>query len=56
MTLAKVSPGQPLRIPADTFNAFVDAAAAFQATRTARLLSGRGRAWRRSSHSACRMA
>ncbi|MCK6487967.1 MAG: hypothetical protein L6R48_06510 [Planctomycetes bacterium] len=34
MTLAKVRPGQPLRIPADTFNAFVDVAAAYQATRT----------------------
>jgi len=31
MTLTKVSPGQPLRITADTFNAFVDAAAAHQA-------------------------
>ncbi|MBN8523799.1 MAG: hypothetical protein J0M02_00530 [Planctomycetes bacterium] len=33
MTLAKVSPGQPLRIPAETFNAFVDAAVAYQADR-----------------------
>lgn len=31
MTLTKVSPGQPLRISADAFNAFVDAAAAHQA-------------------------
>ena len=40
MTLAKVSPGQPLRIPADTFNAFVDAAVAYQATRTSRQAEG----------------
>jgi hypothetical protein len=39
-TLAKVSPGQPLPIPADTFNAFVDAAAAFQASRTSRQAEG----------------
>lgn len=40
MTLAKVSAGQPLRIPAETFNAFVDAAAAFQARRTSRQAEG----------------
>jgi hypothetical protein len=40
VTLAKVSPGQPLRIPADTFNAFVDAAVAYQATRTSRQADG----------------
>jgi hypothetical protein len=40
VTLAKVSPGQPLRIPAETFNAFVDAAVAFQATRTSRQAEG----------------
>lgn len=40
MTLAKVSPGQPLRIPAETFNAFVDAAVAYQATRTSRQAEG----------------
>ncbi len=40
MTLAKVSAGQPLRIPAETFNAFVDAAAAFQASRTSRQAEG----------------
>jgi len=40
VTLAKVSPGQPLRIPAETFNAFVDAAVAYQATRTSRQAEG----------------
>ncbi len=40
MTLAKVSPGQPLRITADTFNAFVDAAAAYQASRSSRQAEG----------------
>jgi hypothetical protein len=33
VTLTKVSPGQPLRLSADAFNAFVDAAAAHQAGR-----------------------
>jgi hypothetical protein len=40
VTLAKVSPGQPLRIPAETFNAFVDAAVAYQASRTSRQAEG----------------
>ena len=36
MTLAKVSPGQPLRLTAEAFNAFVDAANGYQASQRSR--------------------
>ncbi len=40
MTLAKVSAGQPMRMTAETFNAFVDAASAYQASRNSRQAEG----------------
>ncbi len=40
MTLAKVAAGQPLKISAESFNAFVDAAAAYQASRQSRSADG----------------
>ena len=40
MTLAKVAAGQPLKISAESFNAFVDAATAYQASRQSRSADG----------------